>query len=712
MTRYDSRLWLCGIAIALVTLGLCDARPALAQTNNSYPMLMSARPPAVQVGQSIETEITSRYTLFGAARVLIQGDGLVAEVVPPEKPPEVKPGQPKPNVNKIKVKFTAAADAVPGVRDFRIFTPQGVSTIGQIVITRDPVIVETGENNTVEKAQVSPFPATLCGTIEKGEDIDCFKFKLDVPSTVVFHCWAQRIENRIHDLQVHVDPIITVRTLNGGTVATSDNVYAGDPLLVHKFDQPGEYVLEIRDVRYKGNVDWVYAVEMNARPFAAQFFPVAVNPGVETTLSALGFNLPEDRTGKLTLPADTPPGLKWISPTIGGQPVGGEPVFVTPLPIVIEAAGDNNAFAMGQAVTLPAALNGQIESPGDLDCYTFEAKKGENLSFEVFARRTGSALDPVIRLLNDKGAALLEQDDFQDHRRTIPDARIDTWSCPADGKYTLEVRDLHGTGGVDYGYVVLAQPAKPMFELELDTDKTLLAPGLNSPLYVRVLRRNGFTGDVQLAVEGLPPGVTATPGKILSTGQDGCIILQAAPDAPSQVGHIRVTGTATHPQGEGQPPLTLQAEALTLQEIYMPGGGRWHYVVDLPHAVSVADPMDVRGVKLSTNTITLKPGESQTIDVEIVRAPDFKGNVTLDVLFQHLEQPYGNSLPKGVKLEGGKSKTLLGATENKGVITLTAAADAPPIEAQLVPVMAHVSVNFVMKLTFCGEPVRVTVLPK
>jgi hypothetical protein len=42
-------------------------------------------------------------------------------------------------------------------------------------------------------------------------------------------------------------------------------------------------------------------------------------------------------------------------------------------------------------------------------------------------------------------------------------------------------------------------------------------------------------------------------------------------------------------------------------------------------------------------------------------------------------------------------------------ITLKAAPDAPAVEKQLVPVMAHVSVNFVMKMTYCAEPFFVTV---
>lgn len=702
----------CARLVCLLTavLGMASVT-ATAQTQNSYPMLMSLKPVAIQAGQTAEMELTSRYSLLGASRVLVTGDGLVGEVVPPEKPPEVKPGQAKPVIPKAKLRFTAAVDAVPGVRDFRVATPQGASTIGQIVITRDPVVAEAAENNTLDKAESVPFPATFCGTIEKAEDVDCVKFKLDAPATVVFHVWAQRLENRIHDLQVHVDPIITLRTAAGNTLATSDNVFAGDPLLVHSFDQPGEYVLEIRDVRYQGNVDWVYAIEMNARPFVTHYYPASVAPGSEAAVTAIGRNIPAEAATKVTGPAVSASQAVFVSPLVGGQATNAGLVVPTTLPVVMESEAENNSPMTAAAITVPFALNGRIEAPMDVDCFVFEAKKGERYTFDVLCRRIGSPMDPIVRIVNDKSSPHVENDDFSLRRQTIRDSRIEGWVVPADGKYYLEVRDLHSAGSAGHTYLVLAEKGEPHFELEMDLDKTLLSPGLSSPLFVRVLRKNGFAGEVQLGVENLPPGVTATCGRILENGTDGLIVFKADSNAPVGVGNIKVLGTGAR-KVEGGDPVALKAEAYSMQEIYMPGGGRHHHPVDMPHTVSVADPMDVRGVKLSQTVVSLKPGESQKIEVEIERSPDYKGNITLDCIFQHLEQPHAVSLPKGVKVEGAKSKTLLTNGETKGWIVLTAAGDAAPVEQQLVPVMVHVSINFVMKHAFCGEPLKVSVVPK
>lgn len=127
------------------------------------------------------------------------------------------------------------------------------------------------------------------------------------------------------------------------------------------------------------------------------------------------------------------------------------------------------------------------------------------------------------------------------------------------------------------------------------------------------------------------------------------------------------------------------------------------------HTVAIGRPADVLDVKLSTSEVTLKPGESTTIDVEITRAEGFDKNVTLDMLFQHLSSKYAITLPEGVTIDLKKSKTLLTAKESKGAITLTAAANAPAVERQQCCVMANVSINFVMKATYSSPPLFVSV---
>lgn len=672
----------------LIFAALLFLLPAVARADTFYPMVMAVTPVAVQAGYSTDCEFTSRYSLQGAYKVFVTGDGVTGEVLPPG---------PKPAATKLTVRFTAAADALPGLRDVRLATPQGASTLGQIVVVRDPVVREAaGDNNSPDKAQPVTLPAAICGAIERAEDVDCYKFTAVAGAELTFHVWCQRLANKIHDLQEVADPILTLRSAAGAVLGTSDNVFAADPLLHVCIPAAGEYVLEIRDVRYGGNPNWTYCIEASDRPFITHVHPLGVAPGSTTELHLTGYHLP-GATAKLTLPADTPEGPRWVTlPLAGGQRSNPVPVVVCKLPAVREA-GEHPTPSTAQPIPVPAAVSGAIAAPGEADCYAFEAKAGEKLSFEVVASRQQSPLDSVLRVLGDKGAALTENDDFRD-RWLHSDSLVENWTAPAAGRYVLEVRDVHSRGGPEFVYLLKVRRAEPHFTLEVDTDKTPLAPGTAGVIFVRVDRKEGFAGEVQIAIDGLPKGVTASCGRILAGGRDGCIILKAAADAPQGAANVRITGTAGK----------LSAVARPLQEWYVSGGGRGHYPVEM-HTVSVGTPLDIRAVRLSTTDVTLKPGESKAVDVAIERAPGFSKNVTLDVLMQHLGSVYGNSLPPGVTLDDRASQTVLAGGQTKGRIVLKAAADAAPVERQQVPVLAHVAINFVMKMTYAGEPLSVTV---
>lgn len=706
---------LSGVAVLLLFL----ASRAHSQTNNSYPMLMSIRPAAACVGASTEHELSARYNLAGAFSVIVSGTGVTAELLPNEaEKPEDKDRNDVMS-SKCKLRVTCSPDAVPGIRDFRVMTPHGVSTIGQIVVAREPILSEAADNDVLEKSQMVALPATLCGAIEKGEDLDFYKFHIDQPTSITFHMVSQRLQNRLHDMQTRVDPMITLRNEMGSTLASSDNHYAGDPLLHFQIDRPGDYVLEVRDVRYQGNADWTYSIECSSRPFVTMVRPLVLAAnGTPNTVQLLGLGVPANVQQAMLLPADSDGRMVRVSTELSGQPLQSVLVVGTSSPIVPEAAaqvasptatdGTNPSSTTSVTpFTVPAVLSGAIDKPSEADRFQFEAKAQEKFTFEVLARRLGSNLDPKLRVLNEQGGALSEVDDMTFDRVMSSDAMLENWVAPADGKYTVEIKDLHGRGGVDFPYAVRVTRAEPYFLLEADTDKTELAPAMASVIYVKALRRNGFAGEIQLAIEGLPPGVTAVAGRILNGRPDGAIWLSASPEAAVGVSNIKITGTSTVDQADGSKK-PLMAAACNMQEVYMPGGGRGHYPVEM-HTVSIAKPMDVRKISLSTTQIELKPGGSQRIDITVERAPDYKGNVTLDVMLQHLEQPYGNPLPAGVTVDVGASKTLLTGSESAGYITLKAAADAPLVEKHLVPITVHVSINFVMKHTFTGDPVYVTV---
>lgn len=692
-------------------LACCVLTVAVASAQQSYPMLMSLKPVAVQAGTTASCEVQSRYTMAGAHQVLVTGGHVSAEVVPP---PEPKAGEKPKDVTKLELKFTVAPEAQPGVREFRLVTPQGVSTVGQLVIVRDPVIVEAKDNDVREKAQHITLPAVLAGALEKREDFDFYKFQVEAGSAWTFHVRAQRLEDKIHDLQTHVDPILFLRDAAGGVLAMSDNANSADPFLEYRFEQAGEYVLEIRDVRYQGNPFWDYCIEVSNRPFVTGVHPLAVTRGRETSLELSGFLLPAEPRAPVTVPAETAVGPRELLLNINGQPTDPVMVFVTDLPRILETDAPNDAPETAIKLDAwPAVCCGRIEKEADLDCYSFTAKKGEQISFEVLGRRFGSRIDSFLRILNEKGQAVREDDDLRIGSQTSSDTWLENWTVPADGTYTVEIRDVHLRGGDNFEYALSITRSEPYFQLLVDTDKTQLSPGLFNVIFVRALKKNGFDEEIALHIDGLPPGVTATTGRILKgKSTDGVIVLAASADAPLSAANITIRGTATRPAPmEGQAAVELAAVAQPQQEIYLPGGGRGHWPVD-SHVVCVGAPADIRGFQLSETDIRLKPGESKTITVKLDRADGVNANITLDMLYRHLGSIYGNSLPEGVSIVAGASKTLLTGKNSDGSIVLKAEASAPPCERQVCAVMANFAINFVMKATYSGPPVFVSVEKK
>jgi hypothetical protein len=693
---------------AMLMTGVAISSAFTAHAQTAYPMLMSVRPVAVQVGTTAEVTVSSRYNMLGAYQVLIGGQGVSGEVVPPEM--KAEEAAKKPAVEKLKVKIAAAVDALPGVRDVRIATPQGVSTVGQLVIVRDPVIVEGGNNDTPKSAQEIKLPAAVCGTIEKNEDVDYFKFHAEAGEALAFHVRCARLEDRIHDLQTHADPILTLRSAMGGTLATSDNNdYYADPALAYRFEQASDYLLEIRDVRFQGNQYWEYCIEINSRPLVECAFPLAVAAGTREIVQPLGQLVDEAARIQWVVPTGRSAGTHWFELPLGDQPSNPVPLIIADVPLGGETDDANDVATGAQVVAVPSGINGRIDHEGDVDCFAFEAKKGDAFSIEVIARRAQSALDSHVRILDEKGKQLALNDDLRLGKRGHADSWIENWAAPADGKYVVEIRDVNLRGGPLFPYFLKVTRSQPYFELYIDSDKTQIGPGGCAAVFVRIERKNGFAGEVQLAISGLPPGVRASCGRILADkGQDGCIVLEADADANMGVANVTVTGTAMHKQADGSV-LNLSAVALPYQETYQPGGGRGHWPV-ATHAVAVSDLADIRGITLSTYDVTLKPGESKKIEVTIDRSPGFTANVTLDMLMRHLNSVYANTLPPGVTLNDKDAKSLLTGSATQGYLTLTAAKDAPAVEKQQAVVVAHVALNFVMKWTYASQPVTISVV--
>ena len=171
-------------------------------------------------------------------------------------------------------------------------------------------------------------------------------------------------------------------------------------------------------------------------------------PGTFTPLTSSGQGSAAGRAeGKrpflVELPGETPVGLYTLrlrSPeglsnallfSVGALPEVSEEESRQPVHQAL-----NNSVDGSQALELPATVNGTLSGP-DRDVYRFEGREGQRLVIEVEARRAGSALDPVIRLLTAEKKQIAISNDT--HGLGV-DCRLDV-SLPQSGRYYLMVHD-------------------------------------------------------------------------------------------------------------------------------------------------------------------------------------------------------------------------------------------------------------------------------
>ena len=167
------------------------------------------------------------------------------------------------------------------------------------------------------------------------------------------------------------------------------------------------------------------------------------NLPVEATVTA---GASDRATCRVTLPANAPVGIAAMRVATRGGVSNLQLFMVDDLPTVA-AGGDNHSPGAAREVAAPAAVEGAC-GPLRTDYYRIRGRRGRRVSLEVVAARLGSALDPVLRLLDASGRELAWSDDSPG---AGGDCRFEHVFA-ADGEYLVEVRDVNYDGGPGHRY--------------------------------------------------------------------------------------------------------------------------------------------------------------------------------------------------------------------------------------------------------------------
>ena len=329
-----------------------------------------------------------------------------------------------------------------------------------------------------------------------------------------------------------LDTCLTLADSAGNVVASVDRFrHKPDSFMAYTVPQDGDYTLEIRDVIYRGRADFVYRLTIGVFPFVTNVFPLGWqrNSTAQIELRGVGLTAP---TMALPIAADSP-AMIFVMPFADGVPTNVVPFAVSDLPEVRETE-PNDTLAEANRIPMPGVVNGRIRQPGDVDHFRVTAKAGQVMVLDVQARRLDSPLDSHLAVMNAQGGLLAENDDFVDPDLPLllhhADSRI-VFTFPAAGDYILRIRDTQGKGGDEYAYRLVLAPPKPDCVLRIVPDMQRVARGDSVAVTVTAERRDGFGSEIDLAVENLPPGFTASDAVIPAGQSQAKLTITAPPDA-------------------------------------------------------------------------------------------------------------------------------------------------------------------------------------
>ncbi|WP_342750752.1 PPC domain-containing protein [Termitidicoccus mucosus] len=531
------------LKLKLAALGAVLLQPFLA----AAPYIEHLYPAGAQRGRTLEIELVGR-SIDGAREVWVSGEGVTGEVLKVTDPTPAQINEAKKNdaiaSQNARLRITIAPDAADGVRDLRIMADSGLSNRFRFEVGLLPEVIEAKPDNSAHPQVLPELPVVVNGQILSA-DRDRFRFHAAAGQQLLIQVKGRAIKPFLADgVPGWFQPKIALfdgRT--GNLIEEADDFrFDPDPVLMWKVPADGDYEVEIWDAVSRGRGDLVYRMTIGELPFVSDIFPLGARAGDQNVeIIARGINLPGAQAKRRASFAGKEPGIVTINaPTKLGR-TNSRQFELGSLPETRERE-PNDTQAKAQPVALPITINGRIGQPGDTDWFSFEAKKGDTLVFDVMARRLDSPLDAKLSLspqrafnaaarAADQKPPKLSSDDETDGRYGLithhADPRLAV-TIPADGAYQVMVQDAQGKGGPEYAYRLSIAPAQPDFELRVMPDNLSVPAGGNVVVQLKAFRIDGFDGEVNLHVEGLPPGF-ALSGATIPEGRDNAILTLAAP---------------------------------------------------------------------------------------------------------------------------------------------------------------------------------------
>ncbi len=552
--------------------------------------------------------------------------------------------------NAVKAKLKISPDCRLGIHAVRLRAASGISNLRTFTVGPLPEVPEQEPNSDFAAPQTVSLGCTVSGVVQN-EDVDHY---------LVEAKQGERITAELEGIRLgytFFDPYLAILNSERFELARSDDaaLLRQDCLCAVLAPADGKYIVQVRESAYGGNGSCLYRLHIGKFPRPTAVIPAGGRPSESVTVRWLGDPAGE-WTEQVTLPSLEDPAYGLFAKDAVGVSPSPNLVRVVDLPNALEAE-PNDTTAQASTGTAPGALNGVIDKPGDVDFFKFSAKQGQQYDIRVLARvPLRSPLDPVLVVHRADGAGLASNDDSGG-----PDAYL-RFNAPADEDYFVQVYDHLRAGGPAFAYRVEIAPVKPSLTMSLPEVQQYVPVVLPVPRGNRMAlmvnaARNNWGGELNVALEGLPAGVTFQTVPMAADRTTVPALFTAAADAALDGTLAQVLGRPT----DANLPLVGQLEQRTMLVRGQNNIDVWGHTADrMAAAVTDAVPFEIEVVQ--PQAPIARQGSMQ-LKVAAKRQDGFAQPIALRLLYT----------PPGI---GASGSITIPADKNEGEIPLTANANS------------------------------------
>ncbi len=593
-----------------------------------------------QAGSEFEMRSSAGSRLEEVQQLRFSHPGIAAELLTDNPLPFSDQRQPRYGNFRVKI----AESVPPGRYECRAVGRHGVSNPKAFLVHTLDGDIDTPPSTSKDKPTPLPI-GNIYHAKAAPAQVHYYSLHVDQGQAIRIDCLAA-------DLDTRMIPVLTLTSASGQTLQTRTGSDTIDPHLVIEPYEAGDYVLAVHDAIYRGGEEFAYLL-------------VAQNKD-----SAINLVSPAGQS------ADGQTPIAWLPAATSGF------AELTDNAIGIEETSD------AKSITPPCTIKAAFDSREDEDAYEFTAQQGEQLAIDLISQRLGQPTDGRMILErkepqqagDPKWHSVFNEDDSQ----SIGDAALTLrstdpfamFTAPETATYRLTIRDLDSGTALsrqqDY-FVDLRRPTagfdlvayRPFPSKDQNASRqhgSQLFRGGGEAIRVYCVRRDGWSGPIELAAEGLPPGVSCAAATIAANQNQAQLTFIANDDAPAAVADVKIIGRGT--VGGEQKSVTAAPAAIQFGRGHSREYIRSRLTTTLAIAVSDKDVSPI-SITVGDGTVAeVKKGESLTLPAKLTRREGGKTNCVLR--------------PRDLPPKVTSADVTINADKNEGNIVFKVAGDATP----------------------------------